>query len=264
MLSRYLSKRVNRVVACAIAAGFVGLMLLSSATAQSWNKNTRVTFSEPIEIPGVGARRIDTRYSRNETHSSDPQFECVLPYVSGGAEIDVLNSGGESQNLYALIDLPPHQWGWNIAIPSNSSFKWNETNQEDFVIPVLDGGPIYFTSDRPIVAYTVLSSPNTTAVSCSNPQTVKKLFRGDRNSGIVLVNVSELTIPVLIYKDRSPVYFLTLAPNERMIAFLTDLFRINDDSDHEVMITTGGAGVGLFALTYKNGLAVSLPLSESN
>jgi hypothetical protein len=55
VLSRYLSKRITRVVACAITTGALGLMLSSSAAAQSWNKKTTVTFSEPIEIPGVGA-----------------------------------------------------------------------------------------------------------------------------------------------------------------------------------------------------------------
>ncbi len=56
MLSRYPAKRVKRVVAFAIVVGAVGLMLTSSATAQSLNKKTTVTFSEPIEIPGVGAQ----------------------------------------------------------------------------------------------------------------------------------------------------------------------------------------------------------------
>ena len=218
-------------------------------------------------LPDTGIHssyRVNARYTRYEPQNGDPQFQCVLPYVSGGAEIDVLNSGDEPQNLYALVDLPPHQWGWNIAVPSNSAFKWNEANQEDFVTPLVNGGPISFTSNQPIVAYTVLSSPNTAVVTCSNPLTVKKLFHGDRNSGIVLVNVSDSTIPVLIYEDRNPVYFLTLDPNARRIAFLTDLIRINDDGNHEIMVTTGGAGIGLFALTYKNGLAMSLPLSESN
>jgi LPXTG-motif cell wall-anchored protein len=58
MLSRYLSQRINRVVACAITASAVGLMLSSSAAAQSWNKKTTVTFSAPIEIPGVGTHML--------------------------------------------------------------------------------------------------------------------------------------------------------------------------------------------------------------
>jgi len=34
----------------------VGLFFLPSATADDWNKKTSVTFSEPVEVPGVGAQ----------------------------------------------------------------------------------------------------------------------------------------------------------------------------------------------------------------
>jgi hypothetical protein len=40
----------------AFAIGVVGVMLSSVASAQSWNKRTVVTFSAPVEIPGVGAQ----------------------------------------------------------------------------------------------------------------------------------------------------------------------------------------------------------------
>jgi hypothetical protein len=56
MLSRNPSKPLSRAVTCAVAAGAFCLMLSSSAAAQSWNKKTTVTFSEPVEIPGVGAQ----------------------------------------------------------------------------------------------------------------------------------------------------------------------------------------------------------------
>jgi hypothetical protein len=40
----------------AFGIGVVCLMLSSAASAQSWNKRTVVTFSGPVEIPGVGAQ----------------------------------------------------------------------------------------------------------------------------------------------------------------------------------------------------------------
>jgi hypothetical protein len=40
----------------AFGIGVVCMMLSSAASAQSWNKRTVVTFSGPVEIPGVGAQ----------------------------------------------------------------------------------------------------------------------------------------------------------------------------------------------------------------
>jgi hypothetical protein len=40
----------------AFGIGVICLMLSSAASAQSWNKRTVVTFSGPVEIPGVGAQ----------------------------------------------------------------------------------------------------------------------------------------------------------------------------------------------------------------
>jgi len=56
MLARNLSKRLGRslVVACSITV--FCMMFSSSASAQSWNKKTMVTFSAPVEIPGVDAQ----------------------------------------------------------------------------------------------------------------------------------------------------------------------------------------------------------------
>src|SRR5579884_2097721 len=56
MLSRYLLKRANRLMACIAAAGALALVLSSTSVAQSYNKKTTVKFSEPVEIPGVGAQ----------------------------------------------------------------------------------------------------------------------------------------------------------------------------------------------------------------
>jgi LPXTG-motif cell wall-anchored protein len=70
----------------AVGVGVVALMLSSVASAQSWNKRTVVTFSGPVEIPGVGAqvlpagtyvfklldsqsdRHIVQVFNKNETH----------------------------------------------------------------------------------------------------------------------------------------------------------------------------------------------------
>jgi LPXTG-motif cell wall-anchored protein len=56
MFGRNLSKQLSRAVMFAFAVGVVCMMLASVASAQSWNKRTVVTFSGPVEIPGVGAQ----------------------------------------------------------------------------------------------------------------------------------------------------------------------------------------------------------------
>jgi len=45
--------KVFAISACLLA---VGLFLLPRATADDWNKETKVTFSEPVEVPGAGAQ----------------------------------------------------------------------------------------------------------------------------------------------------------------------------------------------------------------
>src|ERR1051326_8914297 len=56
MLGRNVSNRFSRAVMFAFGIGVICLMLSSAASAQSWNKRTVVTFSGPVEIPGVGAQ----------------------------------------------------------------------------------------------------------------------------------------------------------------------------------------------------------------
>jgi hypothetical protein len=56
MFARNLSKRFSRALVFAICISAVCMMFSGSALAQTWNKRTRVTFSAPVEIPGVGAQ----------------------------------------------------------------------------------------------------------------------------------------------------------------------------------------------------------------
>src|SRR5947207_1681949 len=49
-------KRLSRVSGIVVSASAICLLFCSSASAQSWNKKTTVTFSAPVEIPGVNAQ----------------------------------------------------------------------------------------------------------------------------------------------------------------------------------------------------------------
>lgn len=56
MFGRHLSKRWSRDLISTFAIGVICLGLAGAASAQPMNKKTTVTFSAPVEIPGVGAQ----------------------------------------------------------------------------------------------------------------------------------------------------------------------------------------------------------------
>ena len=51
-----MSKRLSRALVFAFSLSVFCMIFTSTASAQSWNKKTVVTFSAPVEIPGVGAQ----------------------------------------------------------------------------------------------------------------------------------------------------------------------------------------------------------------
>src|SRR5580765_3678742 len=56
MFTRILSKRCSRALGFAFSITLLCMMLSGTASAQTWNKRTSVTFNGPVEIPGVGAQ----------------------------------------------------------------------------------------------------------------------------------------------------------------------------------------------------------------
>jgi hypothetical protein len=56
MFTRILSKRCSRALGFAFSITLLCMMLSGTASAQTRNKRTSVTFSGPVEIPGVGAQ----------------------------------------------------------------------------------------------------------------------------------------------------------------------------------------------------------------
>jgi hypothetical protein len=56
MFTQNLLERWGRAAGLAFSITLLCMMLSGSASAQNWNKRTSVTFSGPVEIPGVGAQ----------------------------------------------------------------------------------------------------------------------------------------------------------------------------------------------------------------
>jgi len=48
--------KLFKVCAIALCLLAIGVVTAPSATADDWNRKTKVTFSEPVEVPGVGAQ----------------------------------------------------------------------------------------------------------------------------------------------------------------------------------------------------------------
>ena len=86
MFVRNLSKRLSRALVVALSITALCMMFSSTASAQRWDKKTTVTFSAPVEIPGISAqvlpagtyvfrlldslsdRNIVQIFSKNESH----------------------------------------------------------------------------------------------------------------------------------------------------------------------------------------------------
>src|SRR5579864_1898402 len=56
MFARNVPKHLGRALVFAFSITVLCTLFTSSASAQPWNKKTTVTFSAPVEIPGVGAQ----------------------------------------------------------------------------------------------------------------------------------------------------------------------------------------------------------------
>ena len=56
MFARILSKRLSQALAVAFSVTVLCMMFSSTASAQRWDKKTTVTFSAPVEIPGINAQ----------------------------------------------------------------------------------------------------------------------------------------------------------------------------------------------------------------
>ena len=56
MFARNQSKRWSRTLVLAFSITVLCMLFSSTVSAQTWNKRTSVTFSGPVEIPGVGAQ----------------------------------------------------------------------------------------------------------------------------------------------------------------------------------------------------------------
>jgi hypothetical protein len=185
-------------------------------------------------------------------------FECVLPYISGGGVVSLVNASAEAQVVETTV-MNAHRY--NIVVPKNSSYSFQSPVYQDFFVPVVHGGPISFKSDQPIVAYTVLNEYSVT-VQCSDPTKRTKVFVGNPKTGMAIVNTTRSPIKVQVFQDseQTPILTLTMAAEERTLGFLGDAIPVS--GTHTYVVVAESDGIGLAAISYDRSPATAIPIAE--
>src|ERR1051326_3815489 len=91
MFGRNLSKRISRALVFGFSTTALWMMLSGTASAQVWDKKTTVTFSAPVEIPGINAQVL---------HAGTYVFR-LLDSLSDRNVVQIFNSN--QSHLYATI-----------------------------------------------------------------------------------------------------------------------------------------------------------------
>ena len=139
MFARDLSKRLSRALVFTFSITVLCMMFVSTVSAQPWNKKTTVTFSGPVEIPGVGAqvlpagtyvfRLLDSMSDRNivQIFNKDQShvYATILAipnYRLKATDKTVMTfaerAAGEPQAIRAWF-YPGENWGQEFVYP-----KW--------------------------------------------------------------------------------------------------------------------------------------------
>ena len=74
-----------RVMGMIFCLSLVALTFLPNAKADEWNKKTTVTFSEPVEVPGVGAQTL-------------PAGTYVFKLVDSAADRNIVQISNEDED----------------------------------------------------------------------------------------------------------------------------------------------------------------------
>jgi hypothetical protein len=163
-----------RVVAMIFCLFLVALTFLPSAKADEWNRKTTVTFSAPVEVPGVGAQTLpagtyvfkifDSASDRhivqifNETE--DHVFTTILAipnYRLKATDKTVMTFGeraaGQPEAIRAWF-YPGRQWGEEFVYPKSRAVELAKiTNQPVLFTPIeLATAPIEALKTAPVEA----------------------------------------------------------------------------------------------------------------
>jgi hypothetical protein len=160
----------------AISVCLLGIYALSvpSATADDWNRKTKVTFSEPVEVPGVGLhilpagtyifKILDSQSDRHIVQifneAQDHVFTTILAipnYRLHATDKTVITfrerPAGQPEALRAWF-YPGRQWGEEFVYAKSRAIELAKVVKEPVLAPTiaLDAAPIEALKTAPVVA----------------------------------------------------------------------------------------------------------------
>jgi len=190
---------------------------------------------------------------------SPTTFECVLPYVSSGGTVNIVSASGTDEVVEITV---MNAYRYNIDVPKNSSYSFEAPVFKGVFVPIVDGGPISFKSNQPIAVSTVLTESPVT-VRCSELSQRTKLFVGSAKTRLALVNTTKSPMRVQFFEDneQTPVSTLTIAAEDRKLAFLEELFPVS--GTHAYRAVAGSDGFGLAVISGDRTAGGAAPLVEN-
>jgi len=177
MSNQNLSKRLSRALVVAFSITVLCVTFSSTASAQPWNKKTTVTFSAPVEIPGVGAqvlpagtyvfklldsmsdRNIVQIFNKDESHVY-ATILAIPNYRLKGTDKTVMTfaerASGSPQAVRAWF-YPGDNWGQEFAYPKTKAMELaRETKVPVLYIPDEEApyivAPVTMATEPPVIA----------------------------------------------------------------------------------------------------------------
>jgi hypothetical protein len=163
-----------RVVVMVFCLALVALTVLPSAQAEQWNRKTTVTFSEPVEVPGVGLHLLPAgtyvftilsplpyrHIVQISNVAEDHVFTTILaiPNVrqrATGKTVMTFKERGEGQpEAIRAWFYPGNEWGEEFVYPKSRAIELAKvTNEPVLATPVaLDTLPVEELKTAPVVA----------------------------------------------------------------------------------------------------------------
>lgn len=167
--------KIVKTVLVTLALSLFGAAFAPGARADEWNRKTKVTFSEPVEVPGVGAQTLpagtyvfkimDSMSDRhivqimNETEDHVYTTILAIPnYRLKATDKTVIsfreNAAGSPEAIRAWF-YPGRQWGEEFVYPKSRAIELAKVTNEPVLatsIELTPEIPIATLKEAPIVA----------------------------------------------------------------------------------------------------------------
>jgi LPXTG-motif cell wall-anchored protein len=163
-----------RVMGMIFCLSLVALTFLPNAKADEWNKKTTVTFSEPVEVPGVGAQTlpagtyvfklVDSAADRNivqiSNEAEDHVFTTILAipnYRLRSTDKTVMTfrerAEGQPEAIRAWF-YPGHQWGEEFVYPKYRAAELAKVTNEPVLATPEEPTEVAALKEAPVEAVT--------------------------------------------------------------------------------------------------------------